>query len=227
VYTAAASRLERELIIPVCFFDHSLSTSKAPAPRYTMARLRFALLLALAAACAVSALPRNDAEQLHQRQHGRLLKETAISTASGGQSASASAAAGPGFAQTAQSATGGNAQVQGISQVGQKVDVCQRGPADSAECKTLTTADRTSNCTDIAPDVNFTCAEQAKFGKCDADFIFLNGYCLSTCNRCGSNCLDVAPSGRGTAACSQSDCDTEAVKAGPYCLKTCGRCSTI
>ena len=47
---------------------------------------------------------------------GRLLKETAISTASGGQSASASARAGPGFAQTQQSATGANSQVQGISQ---------------------------------------------------------------------------------------------------------------
>lgn len=162
----------------------------------------------------------------HRPPHpsGRLLKETAISTASGGQSASASAQAGPGFAQTQQSATGANSQVQGISQarlqaaegqlwvlgagphmptlvraravaaaalpcqglavraaglaslnaqrqrcqsllptaalrvlllnrpataacsvdhllqVGQKVDVCQRGPANSAECQTLTTA---------------------------------------------------------------------------------------
>lgn len=27
-------------------------------------------------------------------------------------------------------------------------------------------ADRTSSCTDIAPDAQFTCAEQLKFGKC-------------------------------------------------------------
>lgn len=47
--------------------------------------------------------------------------------------------AGPGVASTQQSATGPGAQVAGVSQVGQKVDACVRGPADSAACQTLTT----------------------------------------------------------------------------------------
>lgn len=48
------------------------------------------------------------------------------------------------------------------------------------------TTERASNCTDIPPDSNFTCYQQAtEFNKCDADFMFLYSYCLKSCNRCG------------------------------------------
>ena len=69
-----------------------------------------------------------------------LTQNTAMSQAYGGQTASANAVAGPGGAFTQQSATGAGSQVAGVSQTGAKVDACQRGPADSAACQTLTTA---------------------------------------------------------------------------------------
>lgn len=71
---------------------------------------------------------------------GRTLKQnSANSFASGGQTANAVAVAGPGGSFTQQSATGAGSQVAGVSQTGKKVDACQRGPADSAACQTLTT----------------------------------------------------------------------------------------
>lgn len=120
---------------------------------------------------------------------------SAFSSASGAQSATARASATPTSASTQQSATGGGSQVLGVSQVNGEVDICQRGPANSAACQTLTTAggkgwgepsaraqrqplhsqallcfspaaDRSSGCTDIAPSAEFTCQEQARFGKC-------------------------------------------------------------
>ncbi|EFN58827.1 hypothetical protein CHLNCDRAFT_140661 [Chlorella variabilis] len=198
-------------------------------------------LLVVCALFVASSCARQDgeAQQLlreslrHLRPAGRALQQRAYSSASGEQTATAVAKATPTTASTQQSATGGAAQVLGISQVGDKVDVCQRGPANSAACKTLTTAGkragavgtpqqhRSTGCTDIAPDTEFTCAEQAGFGKCDADFIFLGAYCLKSCNRCGDGCFDTAPSG---ASCVASQCNSTEVTASPYCLKTCGRC---
>lgn len=64
----------------------------------------------------------------------------------GGRSAQASAVAGPGVASTQQAASGPGAQVAGVSQVGQKVDACVRGPADSAACQTLTTERERGGC---------------------------------------------------------------------------------
>lgn len=47
-------------------------------------------------------------------------------------------------------------------------------------------ADRSATCTDVAPDSQFTCEEQAnEYDKCNASFIYLYSYCLKSCKRCG------------------------------------------
>ncbi|KAL4442983.1 hypothetical protein ABPG77_008474 [Micractinium sp. CCAP 211/92] len=198
-----------------------------------------ALLLAIVVTAAALARPDTNRrseqllrESLAQLRAGRHLAQapsSAISQAVGSRSAQASAVAGPGVAQTQQSATGPGSQVAGISQVGQKVDACVRGPSDSAACQTLTTEQRSITCTDIAPAAvagatQFTCPQQAGFGKCDNPFIFLGAFCLQSCNRCGDACMDKPPT--PTFACSLALCNTTEVVAGPFCLKTCGRCST-
>ncbi|PSC71589.1 glycoside hydrolase [Micractinium conductrix] len=163
------------------------------------------------------------------KQGRRLMQgSSAVSRAVGGQTASARAVAGPGVAATEQSATGPGSQVAGVSQVGQRVDACVRGPSTSAACQTLTTEDRSITCTDIAPvpvpgAEQFTCAEQAQFGKCDSAFIYLGAFCLQSCGRCGDQCVDTAPT--PDFGCALALCNTTEVAAGPYCLKTCGRCS--
>lgn len=51
----------------------------------------------------------------------------------------------------------------------------------------------TGPCTDVKPPSSgFTCAEQAGFGKCDADF--MQGFCDFSCGRCGTTgAVDVLP----------------------------------
>jgi hypothetical protein len=41
-------------------------------------------------------------------------------------------------------------------------------------------------CTDVAPDTNYTCAEQKNFGKCDKPW--MEGFCCKTCFDCKSGC---------------------------------------
>eukprot|EP01025_Chloroclados_australasicus_P022798 TRINITY_DN23362_c0_g2_i10.p1 TRINITY_DN23362_c0_g2~~TRINITY_DN23362_c0_g2_i10.p1 ORF type:complete len:307 (+),score=17.60 TRINITY_DN23362_c0_g2_i10:1180-2100(+) len=41
-----------------------------------------------------------------------------------------------------------------------------------------------SSCLDTPPDNQFSCAEQMKFGQCDAEFMMDGNYCAKTCNRC-------------------------------------------
>ena len=41
-------------------------------------------------------------------------------------------------------------------------------------------------CADVAPSGGFTCAQQAAWGKCSADFMVAGGFCAATCGRCGS-----------------------------------------
>eukprot|EP01025_Chloroclados_australasicus_P056024 TRINITY_DN6882_c0_g2_i12.p2 TRINITY_DN6882_c0_g2~~TRINITY_DN6882_c0_g2_i12.p2 ORF type:complete len:620 (-),score=100.23 TRINITY_DN6882_c0_g2_i12:281-2140(-) len=38
-------------------------------------------------------------------------------------------------------------------------------------------------CTDIQPDGTFTCAQQAEFDKCEADWMLAGGFCARTCGR--------------------------------------------
>jgi hypothetical protein len=112
-----------------------------------------------------------------------------------------------------------------VSQAAGQVDRCLDAKvAGTAECRTLAPRARSTRCTDIPPDARFTCAQQAGFKKCDADFMFPGAFCLKSCNRCGGGCGDAAP--KDGAACDASKCDTQAYKDGPVCLKTCGRCST-
>eukprot|EP01025_Chloroclados_australasicus_P066288 TRINITY_DN90_c0_g1_i4.p1 TRINITY_DN90_c0_g1~~TRINITY_DN90_c0_g1_i4.p1 ORF type:complete len:529 (+),score=51.73 TRINITY_DN90_c0_g1_i4:218-1588(+) len=42
----------------------------------------------------------------------------------------------------------------------------------------------TETCTDIAPDDEFTCAQQKEFGKCCESWMSEHGYCAITCGRC-------------------------------------------
>ncbi|KAL4857990.1 Plant intracellular Ras-group-related LRR protein 5 [Chlorella vulgaris] len=170
--------------------------------------------LALCLLFATSACARRDDSQPHLRRlrdAGRRLTASATSISSGGKSASASATSTPTSASTQQSATGPGSTVLGVTQVGQKIDACQRGPANSAEA-TL--------CSDIAPDTQYTCQQQAGFGKCDQSFIFRDAFCLRSCNRCGDGCVDVLPPGY---TCDAASCDKDYVTAGPFCLKTCKR----
>ncbi|KAI3436669.1 hypothetical protein D9Q98_006085 [Chlorella vulgaris] len=181
--------------------------------------------LALCLLFAASACARRDDSQPHLRRlrdAGRRLTASATSISSGGKSASASATATPTSASTQQSATGPGSTVLGVTQVGEKIDACQRGPANSAECSTLTTAGKATLCSDIAPDTQYTCQQQAGFGKCDQSFIFRDAFCLRACSRCGDGCVDVLPPGY---ACDAASCDEDYVTAGPFCLKTCKRCS--
>ncbi|KAK9806469.1 hypothetical protein WJX73_000331 [Symbiochloris irregularis] len=42
-------------------------------------------------------------------------------------------------------------------------------------------------CTDVPPPKNgFTCAQQKAFGKCEASWMLLNGWCKTTCGHCPS-----------------------------------------
>ena len=48
----------------------------------------------------------------------------------------------------------------------------------------------TFGCSDIPPDINFTCAQQQSFGKCCSSYLltgnstYPDGYCQITCGRC-------------------------------------------
>eukprot|EP01023_Acetabularia_acetabulum_P019520 TRINITY_DN1995_c0_g1_i6.p1 TRINITY_DN1995_c0_g1~~TRINITY_DN1995_c0_g1_i6.p1 ORF type:complete len:1103 (-),score=236.57 TRINITY_DN1995_c0_g1_i6:767-4075(-) len=41
-----------------------------------------------------------------------------------------------------------------------------------------------SSCTDTPPDAKFTCADQAKFGKCESAWMISGGFCARSCGRC-------------------------------------------
>ena len=53
------------------------------------------------------------------------------------------------------------------------------------------------SCNDTAPDTQYTCPQQALFGKCNDTWIVAGGYCASTCRRCPALVL---PSGGRNAS---------------------------
>jgi len=128
---------------------------------------------------------------------GRMLQTptTATAGASGSRSARASATAtniaGQGQASTAAEATGPGATTFGASQAEGEVDTCFSGPDQNLSvCRTLAPQVRASECTDVPPDDEFTCNQQAEeFEKCDFDWMFVGSYCLSSCGRCGGELL--------------------------------------
>eukprot|EP01023_Acetabularia_acetabulum_P040509 TRINITY_DN3927_c0_g1_i3.p2 TRINITY_DN3927_c0_g1~~TRINITY_DN3927_c0_g1_i3.p2 ORF type:complete len:186 (-),score=47.89 TRINITY_DN3927_c0_g1_i3:271-828(-) len=85
-------------------------------------------------------------------------------------------------------------------------------------------------CTDIRPvsAPEFSCAEQATFGKCDKDYV--QGYCNLSCNRCGDkcNCVDRAPQNT-TFTCPEfaafGGCSRPWMRDGFYCAISCGFCN--
>jgi hypothetical protein len=116
---------------------------------------------------------------------------TAGAGAAGSRSARASVIArnigGQGQAATSAEARGAGAATFGVSQAHGQVDTCFSGPNQNySTCRTLAPKIRASRCTNVAPDDNFSCTQQAtEYGKCTADFIFVGSYCLSSCGRCG------------------------------------------
>jgi hypothetical protein len=130
-------------------------------------------------------------------QARRLLQSptTATAGASGSQSSSASAMAqnigGQGQAATSSQATGAGATTFGVSQAQGQIDTCFSGPNQNlSTCRTLAPKVRASRCSNVAPDDNFTCTQQAKeYGKCNIDFMFVGSYCLADCGRCGGEIL--------------------------------------
>ncbi len=84
-------------------------------------------------------------------------------------------------------------------------------------------------CTDIAPDDDYTCAQQAEWGKCDESW--MDGYCDATCGRCDTEtapapvCTDVAPDSNYTCEqqASWGKCDEPWM--ADFCDASCGRCA--
>ncbi|KAJ3046444.1 hypothetical protein HK097_000854 [Rhizophlyctis rosea] len=115
-------------------------------------------------------------------------------------------------------------------------DSCGRCPGTGTASPTATPTGNTG-CTDIAPDTEYTCAQQAEWGKCTEDW--MEGWCLSSCGKCPSatitvpstssptptgDCVDVAPDNEYTCAqqAEWGKC-TEDWMAG-WCKKSCGTC---
>ena len=123
---------------------------------------------------------------------------------------------------------------------------CLEGPDfDGDICRGLDRQYRAIYCSDIPPGRRFNCSEQTMvFDKCASSWLYRESFCLESCNRCGSNCVDEVPPGYDS--CSPELCESElyigvggssagggvggdgeapAAQGGPWCLKTCRRCS--
>eukprot|EP01025_Chloroclados_australasicus_P021310 TRINITY_DN2238_c0_g1_i6.p1 TRINITY_DN2238_c0_g1~~TRINITY_DN2238_c0_g1_i6.p1 ORF type:complete len:668 (-),score=109.67 TRINITY_DN2238_c0_g1_i6:93-1913(-) len=97
-------------------------------------------------------------------------------------------------------------------------------------------------CTDVAPS-DYTCEEQAAFGKCDSPWMLSGGYCDAACGRCtaceqepdqdtkalpseSEICEDIPPGDDLTCAEQREygKCERPWMVEGNYCAKTCDRC---
>ncbi|DBB06710.1 TPA: hypothetical protein ACH3X1_012211 [Trebouxia sp. C0004] len=82
-----------------------------------------------------------------------------------------------------------------------------------------------ASCTDIPPNNQYTCTQQAGWGKCNE--AFMSGFCAQSCNRCSSACTDTPPTSQYT--CQQQagwgKCNEAFMTSGDFCQITCGRCS--
>ncbi|GLI71308.1 hypothetical protein VaNZ11_016433, partial [Volvox africanus] len=97
-----------------------------------------------------------------------------------------------------------------------------------------------AGCLDIPAPGGYTCAQQAFWGKCSADFIRNNNYCAATCNSCGSSTTGSSSSGSSSSGCgdvqppggyscaqqaSWGRCSEGFMLPYGYCAVTCRRCS--
>ncbi|KAL0031693.1 hypothetical protein WJX79_001570 [Trebouxia sp. C0005] len=82
-----------------------------------------------------------------------------------------------------------------------------------------------ASCADIPPNNQYTCAQQAGWGKCNE--AFMSGFCAQSCNRCSSACTDTPPNSQ--YSCQQQagwgKCNEAFITSGNFCQITCGRCS--
>lgn len=110
---------------------------------------------------------------------------------------------------------------------------CLEGPDfDIDRCRDLDRQYRAIYCSDISPGTGYDCGQwTAEFGQCMSSWLYRESFCLESCDRCGSKCVDEAPPGYDT--CSPQLCESGlyigaedgAAQGGPWCLKTCRRCS--
>ncbi|KAG1665656.1 hypothetical protein FOA52_005446 [Chlamydomonas sp. UWO 241] len=89
-------------------------------------------------------------------------------------------------------------------------------------------ATRMVKCTDVAPNSDYTCANQAMFGKCAQPWMAEMQYCDKTCGRLPC-CGDLTPPGTGYTCEEQAKfpgkCDEVWMVQGGYCRKACGACT--
>eukprot|EP01023_Acetabularia_acetabulum_P046458 TRINITY_DN4790_c0_g2_i1.p1 TRINITY_DN4790_c0_g2~~TRINITY_DN4790_c0_g2_i1.p1 ORF type:complete len:281 (+),score=72.16 TRINITY_DN4790_c0_g2_i1:233-1075(+) len=99
-------------------------------------------------------------------------------------------------------------------------------------------------CSDVAPNQDYTCQEQASFGKCNALWMVNGGFCDAACGRCkmcdeqeaespsfpvpsSEDCDDISPSEQ--LSCEEQKefdkCGRSWMLEGGYCKKTCGLCN--
>eukprot|EP01025_Chloroclados_australasicus_P027562 TRINITY_DN27314_c0_g1_i1.p1 TRINITY_DN27314_c0_g1~~TRINITY_DN27314_c0_g1_i1.p1 ORF type:complete len:747 (+),score=114.21 TRINITY_DN27314_c0_g1_i1:104-2242(+) len=80
-------------------------------------------------------------------------------------------------------------------------------------------------CQDVVPPGEFTCAQQAEFGKCEAAWMVEGGFCTKTCDRC---CEDVRPDEYSCAEQKEwGKCERQWMIDGGFCQNTCGRCPNL
>eukprot|EP01026_Neomeris_dumetosa_P032691 TRINITY_DN2598_c0_g2_i1.p1 TRINITY_DN2598_c0_g2~~TRINITY_DN2598_c0_g2_i1.p1 ORF type:complete len:373 (-),score=68.58 TRINITY_DN2598_c0_g2_i1:53-1171(-) len=98
------------------------------------------------------------------------------------------------------------------------------------------------DCTDVAPNDAFTCAQQASFGKCLSVWMVEANFCAASCERCipcddeaakdvpviKAECDDIAPTDELTCKDQKrfKKCSREWMIEGGFCRKSCGRCNT-
>ncbi|KAK2078299.1 hypothetical protein QBZ16_004168 [Prototheca wickerhamii] len=89
-------------------------------------------------------------------------------------------------------------------------------------------------CSDVPPSPDYTCAQQAAFGKCSAVWMVEGDYCAQTCGRCliptpSTDCGDVSPV--PDVACEAyvaiGACELAWMRQNRYCSESCGFCIPI
>jgi hypothetical protein len=156
----------------------------------------------------------------------RALSAEAASAAQGGESAAAYAGAavmgGKEAAATRSAATGAGTTAAGVSQAAGVIDACFQGGASAQVADCTTAAPETLTAleggSDAPPSTDYSCEQQAGYGKCVEAWMYKNALCLRSCGRCGGGCAD-AQGGCEAGRCGESD--DYLLK----CLKTCWHCA--
>eukprot|EP01025_Chloroclados_australasicus_P027381 TRINITY_DN2716_c4_g1_i1.p2 TRINITY_DN2716_c4_g1~~TRINITY_DN2716_c4_g1_i1.p2 ORF type:complete len:481 (-),score=73.43 TRINITY_DN2716_c4_g1_i1:112-1554(-) len=97
-------------------------------------------------------------------------------------------------------------------------------------------------CEDIQADVEYTCEQQRKFGKCNEQYMIDKRFCDATCDRCPEECPYEPPEIDLSCGCTNNppegdftcddqkrfgSCTEDWMKAGNYCEASCERCVCV